>query len=76
MIIRAREVIPGAILVWDIPIRPGVTGSLCDYDHWHWAQNLELLRPGELSYIEKFQTSLTTPRSHFDEYSRVNTPVA
>jgi len=37
----AREVIPGAIWAFDLPIRPGETGSVClRCGEWHWFVSL------------------------------------
>ena len=73
MIIRAREVIPGVIWVYDVPIRRGETGSWCNRcGTWHWATSIVFLPPGHQPFGRLDWAAPVT--SSFDEHSRVNMP--
>jgi hypothetical protein len=80
VIIRAREVVPGAVWAWSIPIRPGETGQLIERGpckclegrhggvHWHWDPSVRLVPPGNQPFGRR---EWAAPAPRFEEYSRV-----
>lgn len=88
MIIRAREIVPGAVWAWSVPIRPGETGQLVRHEackclegacgglRWQWNPWLNLVPPkgdeDNRNWIETFRYRPARP--WLDEYSRIDLP--
>lgn len=69
--VSAREVIPGAVWAFNLPIRPGRTGHVCPHcGDWHWGVSLRPpgWRPGPETVFQDW--ALAKPYIEFPRCNR------